>query len=137
MTEAGGGAITRSVKIAPGFALLDSRSSSSIEATSQSSANGARFVRRCVSRTSPVSPSSTDDTTVVLIDPKSRSGCFQGGSASWHLRISRTASRIGINLRMMRACFSKMPSADRPFLILMVTAVPSTICIRAPFAPMK
>jgi hypothetical protein len=72
----------------------------------------ARFGRRCVSRTSPVSGSSLVETIVVLIGPKARTkfdqamrsltcAGFHGRSSSWAFSTSRTASRIGISLRMM------------------------------------
>ena len=119
-------------------------------ATSQqsgSSAKGARFGRRCVSRSSPVSGSVVDRGDDGVVDRSEAAheiadrqcaartwACVQDWSVSWHLRISRTASRIGISLRMMRACFSKMPSVERPLRILIVAASPSTICTRSPLA---
>ena len=92
----------------------------------------ARFGRRWVSRTSPVSGSSVVETTVWLIGPKSRTkldqamrkrtcASFHGWSSSWRFSTSRTASRIGISFRMIRACLSGMPSALRPLRTVTAT----------------
>lgn len=107
-------------KIGPVLAVSVSRSYLSMEATKSAIrivAEGCEIWLAVGLLTSPVSASSWIETVGVVDrpeithearpgDPQPDLKISQGRSVSWAFKISRTASRIGMSLLMIRTCFS-------------------------------